>query len=491
LGLWVSLTFFWLILFLVNLKTKFLQFKFLFSYFLLFTFLFLILFSTVGFSGFPEIAGRLEKLGLIKKEELPVETSSQTGYPPPALEVGGTASGEIRKIVWKGAVEIWKHYPILGSGVESFAYSYYNFRPVEHNLVSEWDFLYNKAHNEYLNFLATTGIVGLGTYLFFIGSFISWTFRKISNFQFLISKQIQNPKSQLDQLEIRSIRNFLLPSLFSGWISILITNFFGFSVVPVALLFFLIPAFCVVLSEQTEPRIMNYKPSNLKSYQKIFLIALFPLVLYLLFFVLKLWRADYYYAQGERLNKTGQPALAFQSLLKAIDLNKKEPVYRNEIAESAAVLALAFSQQNDATSAANFAQVALSQSEQALKTSPRHLNFWKGRIKVLYSLSQINKEFSPLVIEAFQNAIALAPTDPKLRYNLGIIYGNFNQKDQAIQNFQKAIELKPNYKDARFALAMYLKDIGKKQEAKEQLEYILKNISQHDSPSSKLLKELE
>ncbi|MBI4037237.1 O-antigen ligase family protein, partial [Candidatus Daviesbacteria bacterium] len=76
------------------------------------------------------------------------------------LETGGTESGKIRLIVWKGALEIFKHYPIFGSGVETFAYSYYNFRPVEHNLVSEWDFLYNKAHNEYLNYLSTTGILG-------------------------------------------------------------------------------------------------------------------------------------------------------------------------------------------------------------------------------------------------------------------------------------------------------------------------------------------
>ncbi|MFC1626059.1 O-antigen ligase family protein, partial [Patescibacteria group bacterium] len=68
--------------------------------------------------------------------------------PSPALETGGTESGTIRKIVWKGAVEIWKHYPILGSGVETFAFSYYKFRPTEHNLTSEWDFIYNKAHNE-------------------------------------------------------------------------------------------------------------------------------------------------------------------------------------------------------------------------------------------------------------------------------------------------------------------------------------------------------
>src|SRR3989344_1379759 len=78
------------------------------------------------------------------------------------LENGGTESGQIRFIVWQGALDIFKHYPIFGSGLETFAYSYYQYRPTSHNLTSEWDFLYNKAHNEYLNYLATTGIVGFG-----------------------------------------------------------------------------------------------------------------------------------------------------------------------------------------------------------------------------------------------------------------------------------------------------------------------------------------
>jgi O-antigen ligase len=52
--------------------------------------------------------------------------------------------------------------------VETFAYSYYNFRPAQHNQLSEWDYLYNKAHNEFLNFLSTTGAFGLATYLLII-----------------------------------------------------------------------------------------------------------------------------------------------------------------------------------------------------------------------------------------------------------------------------------------------------------------------------------
>lgn len=137
-------------------------------------------------------------------------TPSKT--PPVA---GVTESGDIRRIVWQGAVDLWKKYPILGTGVETFAYSYYETRPPAHNLTSEWNFVYNKAHNEYLNFAATTGTVGLASYLLLV----------ISGLKILA----KNP----------SVWGV---ALLSGYTGILVSNFFGFSTVPVALLFFLYPA---------------------------------------------------------------------------------------------------------------------------------------------------------------------------------------------------------------------------------------------------------
>jgi putative inorganic carbon (HCO3(-)) transporter len=135
--------------------------------------------------------------------------------PPPGP--GVTDSEAIRKPVWEGAVKVWQRYPILGSGVETFAYSYYLDRPAEHNLLSEWDFLYNKAHNEYLNILSTTGTLGFLSYLSLLGGTL-WILR----------------------------RN---PSLLAAYTTILVTNFFGFSVVIIGLYFFLIPAFNEILKD--------------------------------------------------------------------------------------------------------------------------------------------------------------------------------------------------------------------------------------------------
>jgi len=385
-------------------------------------------------------------------------------------------SGDIRKVVWQGAVEIWRHYPIFGTGPETFAYSYYWYRPREHNDLSEWDFLYNKAHNEYLNYLATTGMFGLAGYLLIIAIFI------ISNFQFLISKQIPNPKSQLDQLEIRIIRI----SLLSGFLSIVVTNFFGFSVVPVQLFFFLFPAFAVSLESHPENTPEKSKAISPPKWQIILIIFA---ILYFIFYIFKYWRADTFFASGEKLNKAGYYDQAFNSLQQAIKLRSCEPVYHDELAWSAANLAVLAKDQG-ATLSEQFTELALKESDRAIKTSPYNLNFWKTRAKIGFKLATLEPKYYQFTLQALLRGAELAPTDPKIKYNLALVYLTLEQKKLAVKTLEETIQLKPNYEDPRFALALIYEQAGKKQKAKEQLEYILKYINPASERAKEKLKQL-
>ena len=83
-----------------------------------------------------------------------------------------TASSDIRLVVWQGAWQLGLKHPLFGTGPETFAYSYYSTRPQTHNLTSEWNYVYNKAHNELLNYLANTGFIGLFSYLFMFAIFL-------------------------------------------------------------------------------------------------------------------------------------------------------------------------------------------------------------------------------------------------------------------------------------------------------------------------------
>ncbi|MEK9178461.1 MAG: O-antigen ligase family protein, partial [Patescibacteria group bacterium] len=139
-----------------------------------------LVFAVIGFVlkvPFPYLEKiSLENLKQISSRQTQiVKPEEKQAEEPHAVALGGTDSGKIRQIVWKGAIDMWRANPILGTGVETFAFSYYKYRPEEHNRTSEWNFLYNKAHNEYLNYLATTGALGFLSYLSIIAVFVLLT----------------------------------------------------------------------------------------------------------------------------------------------------------------------------------------------------------------------------------------------------------------------------------------------------------------------------
>lgn len=425
--------------------------------FLIFAFSFFLLSLIIG----TPVTPSLKKL-IAKKQ--PISQPQPTPEPSPILI---SESGDIRKVVWQGAVEIWKNHPIFGTGPETFAYSYYWYRPREHNDLSEWDFLYNKAHNEYLNFAATTGTVGLASYLLLIGWFLTATLKNLST-----------PKA----------KNFLLTSgLLAGYTSILVTNFFGFSVVPVSLLFFLIPAMVVCLTRK-ELTITNQATKKISSGQGVLITVILIFGLYFLYFILSYWYADSQFARAEKFNKNEQHDFAFNTLQLAIRARPQEPIYHDELAWAATNLAVSTSKKQDATSSSQLVEVAIIESDKAIKISPYNLNFWKNRTKIFYQLSKIDEQYYQEALACLLQATDLAPTDPKIKYNLALFYAGSNQIDTAIKTLKEAVSLKPNYEDAHYALALFYEQSDEKEKAKEHLEYILGNINPQSQRAKEKLK---
>lgn len=342
------------------------------------------------------------------------------------LETGGTESGQIRFIVWQGALDIFKHYPIFGSGLETFAYSYYQYRPANHNLTSEWDFLYNKAHNEYLNYLATTGVVGFGSYSIIIITFIT-----------IILKR-------------KGPNRLLLLTLLASYISYLIYNFFLFSVVIIAVFFYLFPALAFVATESTSTFHLPTSKFNLlfsiiyrrKIYTKAAKGIIILSTFFSLFSIFRLWYADTLFAKGEKASELGNPGRAYNLLSLASDLNKGEPFYLSELGYSAAAASAALNQ-TDATLSALLKDEALAATDKAFKISPKNVSFWRSAVRTYFELALVDQ-----TLKALDNVILLAPTDPKPYYNKALILDSLGQKQEEIKVLQQAIELKPNYLEA-------------------------------------------
>jgi len=455
--------------------------------------LFVILFLGINFligNPFPRFQG-LSVEGLKQKTQTENAPAPQETVPAgPSLENNITGSGEIRLIVWRGALDIFKANPLIGSGVETFAYAYYKHRPAEHNLTSEWDYLYNKAHNEYLNYLATTGLLGFGTYMAFIFVFL-----------FVATKYFLTKKS---------ITDAVLPAAIVGsFISILVSNFFGFSVVLANLYLFLLPAvFLLYIGKRNN--MLSYpkktsesnKFSDFKSPQYFVLAAVGFLSLYLIWGIINYWSADKDYALGYNFNRIDEYVRANQPLEDAVSKKPGEHLYKNELSSNLASLALAFAQDNQPQNAAVFAQRAKALSDEVMKDNPNNIVYYKTRARTLFTLAQIQPEILDEAYQTILKAQELAPTDAKITYNKALIEEVVQRPLDALKTLDETIKLKPNYLDAYYRSAIVLislseeeTDAAKADEyrtlAKERLTFITTKLAPDFAQARELLKSLE
>lgn len=381
------------------------------------------------------------------------------------LDQGGTDSGEIRKIVWTGAFKVWQRYPIIGSGVETFAYSYYQDRTIEHNNVSEWDFLYNKAHNELLNLMATTGTIGLITYL---SIFIVIT---IMTVKISILKKYE------------ATEKLIALALYSGQIALFISNFFGFSTVAVNVLMYLYFAITAIIYSNVKEDKESVKNKKRTTYvinesSQYFGLTLAGIItLVLLFRVYNYWAADKAYAQGKNYFNAGQYQYGIQEMLESISRSPNEALFFDTLSDDYAKLAVHFANIGEATAAAQMAEQTVAASNETLKLNNRHLNFYKTRARVMVTLSQLDEMYLEDAKATLLKAMELSPTDPKLVYTLAVIEHTNENLEEAVRLYNEAITLKPDYERPYLKLSEVYQSLEQYDKAIAPLETILEHIS--------------
>ena len=81
-------------------------------------------------------------------------------------------------------------------------------------------------------------------------------------------------------------------------------------------------------------------------------------------------------------------------------------------------------------------------------------------------------------IDLLQQVVALEPENPMVRHNLGVLFFDKGQADQAIASFEEALRLQPDYQNALLALRQALFEAGKGASGKREFEkadgYLLK-----------------
>ena len=330
------------------------------------------------------------------------------------LEAGQGNTANIRLLVWQASLEIVKRNPFFGTGPETFAYSFLPVRPQKLNTTTEWAFLYNKAHNEYLHLAACTGIIGLAGYLAVVYSL----FRQLK-------KSWVEEKNPQDKL--------LLSAIFSGWAGNLVAIFFGFSVVPTALLFWVFPA--LSLGKQNRPTKgwqINLKEAALALIGGVGGAAILAIAI-------TQARADMSFSKGLNLQNKGRHSEAVWHLEKSFALNPREPAYGRE-------LALAYARGKNET-------VAIAIAKETFKLNPNNMLSLKSLTRTYFVLARENPALWTDAVKIAIHATKLSPTDPQAGYNLAVVYYYKGNKEAAKQELERTLSLKPDYLEAAALLS--------------------------------------
>jgi len=126
-----------------------------------------------------------------------------------------SVTGQARINNWEVAINLIKQKPVLGYGMETQSFNFVKYYKPEMALVEKINVYPDRAHNDFLDTLLISGVLGLVSYLFLIGSV----------FYFALKNIFKN-KSRLTVL-----------ILLTGLLGYLISLQFSFHVIPTAIYF--------------------------------------------------------------------------------------------------------------------------------------------------------------------------------------------------------------------------------------------------------------
>ena len=323
----------------------------------------------------------------------------------------------IRQIVWLGAVEIFKKNPLLGTGPETFPYSYYQFRPLAHNQTAEWNFFYNKAHNEFLNYLANLGIAG--------------TFVYIALLIFAANLMLKNAKSPDAVIQKATA---------AAIIGYQITIFFGFGTVTSQLVMFILIG-CAISNIEKEQWQINLKIGKNLKYAIPLLVILVGLAA--LSFPIRLYMADILLNRAKNNESArGKTLTAYQD---AIDIfPAHNPFYLSEYSYSLALYLTTYETENQK----QLVTRSVSNAKQAEELAPNNLIVLRKIANTYLLISSIDSIYEEKALQVGYRLPRLAPTDPQSYFSLAKIQAGIGKEDEAKITLEKTLKLKPDYQEA-------------------------------------------
>jgi len=372
---------------------------------------------------------------------------------------------------------------LLGSGYGTYLNDFTQFKPAAYNANQAlWAFTFFRSSSFVLELMATTGLLG------------------IAIFGFLIYRIIKE-------------KNFFLPLMLAVLASIVLP----FSFTLLALLFVLLAIFAIVCIQNNPQRFGEAEFSLLalrhgflqqtagrehvqqtaserrigKVLPSIFLLVVAVLIAVPLYFVTRFMLSDFTFQQSLVAESQNNGLATYQLQTAAISMFPYRDIYYRSFAQTNLALAnaLAVNQPKGSSPSAQtqkdiltLIQQSINSGRAAITVAPATSFNWNNLSSIYRSLIGFGQNADQFTILTLNQAIALDPSNPQQYIDLGGVYYQLGQYDNAIREFQIAVNLKQDYANAYYNLGHAYEQKGQYDLALQSYETVKQLVA--DSPDN-------
>ena len=359
---------------------------------------------------------------------------------------------------WVIGWETIKQNPILGSGPGTFVYDFAQHEKAEwFNEGNFWNVRFESAGSKLANLLATTGVLGLLSFLAVSALALFYGIKLL----FFGKKEEQEGGPNMWLLGAGIFVSFVA----------LITGYALFrSSICLEFLFFLFIGSLVALIS-TEKKEIKLKPSSWINLIVTFAFTVvFIFGLGLLILEGQRYAAEVEYKQGITAWAKGDSDLALQKMESAARTSPQNEIYWRELAQvylrkvniDAGRTDLSQPQKNQRIQI--FVSNSIAAAKAATDTNPANVANWSVRGFIYQNLLGTVEQVGEWALDSYSKAQELEPSNPYYPTQKGVVYlstasffseGEERQEriSSAKREFREALGLKSNYAPARFQLA--------------------------------------
>lgn len=349
---------------------------------------------------------------------------------------------------WQVALEVLRvpRSAMVGVGPENFGVAYTLFRPATLNASEFWSFRFGQGSNALLTLLTTTGIFGLVTWL-------------MTAYFGIRAARVHQVNNDAFVMSIIVLSIFVLHIIF-----------------PLSVLTFMVLSFAIAYLSAS----FDIKPSEMRLFghmshghlvqdhgrvgQMIVGFTTAGLVLALTYLGYRGFAASAMSLEGVKGIQANDALKVYESQRMAKNLNPFMPSYRRSFATTNLQIASALSAQEEISEAdreqvTQLVQQAIREGRAAIELNPSDTRNHQTMANIYRNLIGSADDAAQWTVNSYVDAIQTSPTDPVLRIELGQIFYDAEQYQQAFSLFQQAANLKPDLAAAYFNAARSLESL--------------------------------